>query len=338
MSLETTDKLTKLAQILHDSERVVIIQADNPDADSLGSALALESLLEGQGKKTWLQCSVDMPGYLRYMAGWDRVSRELPSTFDAAIIVDASTLTLLDMFKDPVTRGTVASKPLVVLDHHAVTDNPIDFADVVINNPEKSSTGELLFAVAHYMQWPVTPEAGGFMMHAILGDTQGLSNDLTSPATYRVMAELTESGVSRPQLEEQRREYGKMAPEIFRYKAELIQRTEFYADGKLAIVTVPQQEINDYSPLYNPAPLVQGDMLMTAGVQLSIVLKRYDSGRVTAAIRANQAAPIAGELASKMGGGGHAYASGFKVEDGTSYGDVKARCIDFATELLQTIN
>lgn len=333
----TTDKLTQMAQILRDSERILIIQADNPDADSLGTALALESLLEGQGKKTRLQCSVDMPGYLRHMPGWDRVSRDVPSNFDATVIVDASTLTLLDMFKDPVTRGIVASKPVIVLDHHAVTDNPIDFATVVINNPEKSSTGELLFAIAHYMQWPVTPEAGAPMMNAILGDTQGLSNDLTTPTTYRVMAELTELGVSRPAIEELRREYGKMPTEIFRYKAELIARTEFYADGKLAVVSIPQQEINEYSPLYNPGPLIQGDTLMTAGVQLSIVLKQYDSGRVTAAIRANQAAPIAGELAGKMGGGGHAYASGFKVEDGTSYGDIKARCIEFATELLQNL-
>lgn len=338
MSEAATDKLERMAQILHGSERVLIIQADNPDADSLGSALALESLLESQGKKTWLQCSVDMPSYLQFMPGWDRVSRDLPSSFDVSIIVDASTLTLLDMFKDVTTRGIVASKPLVVLDHHAVTDNPIDFATVVVNNPEKSSTGELLFAVANYMQWPVTPESGGFMMHAILGDTQGLTNDLATPTTYRVMAELTELGVHRPALEEARREYSKMPEPIFRYKARLMERTEFHADGKVALVSIPHNEIREFSPLYNPAPLVQGDMLQTKGVQMSVVLKQYDNGRVTAAIRANQAAPVAGKLAQHMGGGGHAYASGFKIEDGTSFGDVKARCIAYATELLANLN
>jgi len=332
-----SEELESALKPLADAERVLVIQADNPDADSLGSALALEALLGDQGKHVWLYCSVDVPGYLRYIDGWDRVSRDLPSSFDATIIVDASTLTLLDMFKDPVTRGVVASKPLLVLDHHAVTDNPIDFASYVINRPDVSSTGELIYTLARAADWPINPAAGEHVMHAILGDTQGLANELAKASTYRIMAELVELGVSRPEIEEARREQGKMPEVIFRYKAELIRRTEFYADGALAVVTIPQQEINDYSPLYNPAPLIQADILQTSGVLLSVVLKHYDSGRVTAAIRANQAAPVAGELASRLGGGGHAYASGFKIDDGTSYGDIKARCISDATELLQSI-
>jgi len=327
----------QVASILADSQRVLVIQADNPDADSLGSALALEALLEEQGKHVWLQCSVDVPGYLRHMAGWDRVTRELPSQFDATIIVDASTMTLLDIFKDTAVRGAVASKPVIVLDHHAVTDNPIEFASVVINRPDLSSTGELIYLLAGQLGWGVSVDAATQIMHSILGDTQGLANELAKASTYRVMADLVELGVSRPELEEARREMSKMPEVIFRYKADLIKRTEFYADGKLAVVTVPQHEINDYSPLYNPAPLIQFDTLQTEGVLLSIVLKQYDSGRVTAAIRANQSAPVAGELAGRMGGGGHAYASGFKIEDGTSYGDVKARCLAEATELLQSI-
>ena len=66
---------------------------------------------------------------------------------------------------------------------------------------------------------------------------------------------------------------------IYTYKGTLIGRTEFAADGLVAHVTVPQQEINDYSPLYNPGPLVQFDMLQVRGVRMSIVFKQYDDGR-----------------------------------------------------------
>ena len=52
-------------------------------------------------------------------------------------------------------------------------------------------------------------------MSSILGDTQGLSNDLASAQTYRIMADMVEAGVNRPKLEELRREYGKMPPEIY---------------------------------------------------------------------------------------------------------------------------
>ncbi len=59
-------------------------------------------------------------------------------------------------------------------------------------------------------------------MSSILGDTQGLSNELASAQTYHIMADMVEAGVSRPRLEELRREYGKMPPEIYTYKATLI--------------------------------------------------------------------------------------------------------------------
>jgi phosphoesterase RecJ-like protein len=148
------------------------------------------------------------------------------------------------------------------------------------------------------------------------------------------MAELVELGVDRPKLEEKRREYGKMQPEIFRYKAELIRRTEFAYDGRIAYASVPQNEINQYSPLYNPAPLIQNDMLQTLGVQVAIVFKTYADGKITAAIRCNPSAPVGAQLAEYFGGGGHKFASGFKITDGRKFDEIKTDCIAAAAELL----
>lgn len=75
------------------ANKILVIQADNPDSDSLGSALALESILGEQGKYVWMYCGVDIPMYLRYFSGWDRVTAELPSEFDLSIIVDTSSST-----------------------------------------------------------------------------------------------------------------------------------------------------------------------------------------------------------------------------------------------------
>jgi nanoRNase/pAp phosphatase (c-di-AMP/oligoRNAs hydrolase) len=140
--------------------------------------------------------------------------------------------------------------------------------------------------------------------------------------------------VNRPNLEEKRRAFNRMPITIFRYKAELIKRTELLSSNRLALVTVPQTEINEFSPLYNPAPLIQGDHLQTEGVLISIVLKTYDSGRITAAIRSNNDAPIAGKLALTFGGGGHEYSAGFKVE-GQTLADLKANCLERVEELLK---
>ncbi len=337
MGTMTYPETEQLGRIIADAQHIVVLQADNPDGDSLASALALESILDTMGKTVSLYCAIDMPTYLRYLSGWDRVQKELPQNFDASIIVDASTLTLFDAFQNPNVRSKVAHRPVVVLDHHAITDNPLPFDTLTINDGTRSSTGELIYMLAKELGWKIEIDALEHVMSSILGDTQGLTNDLAGPSTYHIMAELLEQGVSRTKLEELRREYGKMPAEIFRYKAALIERTELACDGRLALVVVPQTEINTYSPLYNPAPLIQNDMLQTKGVQLAVVLKHYDSGRITGAIRASYGFPIAGALAEHFGGGGHQYASGFKLENGRPLNEVKSECITVARELLDRL-
>ncbi len=327
----------KIKQLVGEAQRIVVVQADNPDADSLGSALALEHILGDLGKDIALYCGVDMPTYLRYLSGWDRVLTELPSSFDLSIIVDASTYTLFDQLEKAGQWGVLKSKPCVVLDHHATVERPLDFAAAHIIDGQAASTGEVIFNLSRTNNWNVSAEAAEHLMTSILGDTQGLMNDLTHASTYRVMADLTELGANRPKLEELRREYSKMAQVIYQYKGRLLQRTEFVADGRVATVTIPHEEIKEYSPLYNPAPLVQFDMLQVQGVQLSVVFKTYDDGHVTAAIRANNGSPVAGKLAEHMGGGGHDYASGFKTPESANFDEVKADCLRKATELLDEL-
>lgn len=325
---------TKIAEIIKAAYKIVIIQAENPDGDSLGSALALEHILGDLGKEPLLYCAVDVPTYLRYLPGWDRVERELPAQFDASIIVDASTMTLFEHLGQ-AEQKRLSSKPCIVLDHHETVENLVPFATVTINDYKRSSAGELIYALCKQLGWKVSVAAQECLMTSILGDTQGLSNQLASAETYRIMAEFVENGVDRPQLEEKRREYSKMQPEIFRYKAELIRRSEFAADGKLAFVSIPQNEINQYSPLYNPAPLIQNDMLQTVGVEIAVVFKVYEGGKITGAIRCNPSAPIAAELAEHFGGGGHKFASGFKITDGRGLNEIKNECLDFAQKLLK---
>lgn len=327
-------QVEQIQQIVDAAQTIVVIQADNPDGDSLSSALALESILSEMGKTVHMYCAVDMPSYLHYLTGQSRVRRDLPKKFDASIIVDASTMTLLEKLQQSGEHNWLATKPCIVLDHHDTIQNEIPFATAIINDPKRAAAGELIYLVAKDLGWTCKLDALEYTMTAILGDTQGLTNSLASSETYRVMAKLVDAGVDRPKLEEMRRLYSKMPRVIYEYKAMLIERTEFFADNELAIVTVPQAEINAYSPLYNPAPLIQNDMLQTQDVRVAVVMKHYDDGRVTAAIRCNPGATIGAELAEHFGGGGHPYASGFKVQDGRPFNEIKSECISFATELL----
>jgi bifunctional oligoribonuclease and PAP phosphatase NrnA len=326
-----------IKKLINDAQHILIMQADNPDGDSLGSALALESILGELGKSTSLYCGVDMPAYIRFLDGWDRVSNEIPKDFDLSILVDASTMTLLEKLAASGQKKLIASKPAIVLDHHTTVENQVDFATELINNTDVSSTGELIYELARAFSWPLNQFSGVYIMSAILGDTQGLTNQLTKPQTYRVMAELTELGVNRSKLEEARRELSKMPVDIFKYKARLIERAEFELDGKLAMVHVPHDEIMEFSPLYNPAPLIQNDLLQTLGVGIAVVIKTYNDGKVLGAIRCNPGFAIGNKLAEYFGGGGHPYASGFKLNNARAYTDIKTDCIKKVNELIDTI-
>lgn len=323
-----------MKNLISASSHVVIVQADNPDADSLGSSLALEAILSEQGKQVSLYCAVDMPDYLKYMPAWSRVNNMLPNTFDAAIIVDASVQSLFERAIATNQFQLLKTKPVVVLDHHSETANDLDFAKLIINRDAISSTCELIMQLADEADWVIPRDACDPLMTGILGDTQGLSNQLTSADTYQAMAKLVTLGADRPKLEEARRQYSKMVEQIYRFKAALIERTQFEVGGALALVTISHDEVKKYSPHYNPGPLIQPDMLQVEGVKVGIVFKLYDDGRITAMIRCNNGAEIGDKLAAHFGGGGHKYAAGFKVTDGTSFEVIKSHCIEQVTTLL----
>ncbi|MGZ6005107.1 MAG: DHH family phosphoesterase [Candidatus Saccharimonadales bacterium] len=324
----------KIKEIIDKSKNIVVIQADNPDGDSLASALAMEQILGELGKEPYLYCGVDIPDYLKHLPGWDRVNKDMPSNFDISIIVDTSANILLEKLNDSHYHNWVAARPCIVLDHHADVECDIQYASIVINDNDAVATGEVIYKLAQQLKWPLNLQASSMIAGSILADSLGLTSEGTTASTYRIMADLIDSGVDRPALEEARRQLTKMPAEIFKYKAKLIERTELLADGRIALLTVPHDEIMEYSPLYNPAPLIQNDMLQTEKVRVAIVLKHYKDGKVTGSIRCGYNTKIAADLAKNFGGGGHPYASGFKVESGKSYSDIKIECIKLATKLL----
>lgn len=335
--MSTYKQAQEIKNAVDSAKHIVIIQADNPDGDSLASALALEEILGELGKQTYLYCGVDIPDYLKHLKGWDRVSKDIPTQFDLSIIVDTSALVLLEKLERSDYRNWVASRPVIVLDHHAGVDCDIPYAKIVLNDNEAVATGEVIHKLSTELKWPLNLQAKTHIASSILADSLGLSSEGTTAGTYRIMADLIDGGVDRPALEEARRALMKMPEAIFRYKAKLIERTELFADGKVALVTVPQDELNKYSPLYNPAPLIQTDMLQTEGVVTAIVLKLYQDGRVTGSIRTNPQGAIAADLAQHFGGGGHIYAAGFKVTDGRSFDDIKSETIKVSIELLDEL-
>lgn len=302
----------ELLTAIQASSHVSIIQAENPDGDSLGSALALEDILTALNKQVTLYCPVDIPKYLRYFTGWDRVSDEFDYTADLYIIVDTASKTLLDKALTPEATAQLNSSKTIVIDHHD-TESDLPFTHTLVSDSTAVATGEIIYHFVAEHDLVISQEGINQLLGSILSDSLGLMSEAVTPGTVTSVAALLERGGSIARVENARRQFMKKKPEILSYKGQLLQRVEYYLDNQLAVVHVPWEEIEKYSDSYNPGALVIDEMRLVEGVKLAVVLKTYPDGKLTGKLRANPEAKIAETVASYFGGGGHKYAAGFRV-------------------------
>lgn len=320
----------ELKEIIESAKKISIIQAENPDGDSLGSAIALEQILTNLGKEVELFCPVDIPKYLRYFNGWDRVSDNLWKS-DLYIIVDTTSSTLLSkILENPLYKNLLEKNKVVVIDHHtdATPDLPFEYSLLLEN---RSSCSEVIFELCKKSGWQVNELASNSLIGAILSDTLGFTTQNVSKETFITASELTSLGAKVSSIEESRREFMKKAPEILDYKGDLIKRIEYFLDGKLALIHIPWDEIRQYSDKYNPSVLVIDEMRLVEGVEVCVAVKTYPDGKVTGKVRTNL--PIAADIAGYFGGGGHAYASGFRVYD--NYDQIIKELLDATEKALE---
>lgn len=303
----------RFLELINNSKTILVIQPDRPDGDSLASALALEEILSDYDKDVKLYCGVNIPEYIRFIDGWDRVSNTIEKTPDLTILVDDASKILLEKFENTPLFHSITTRPFVVIDHHQNVTTDIQYCTLNLTEPNYSSAGELIYSIAKELKLPISLTARKLVLQSILSDTMGLTNDLANANTYRLVADIIESGVSRTELEEARRAYSKMDINVFSYKADLIKRVQFYNENQIGLCVIPESEAYDIGTLYNPGPLILGELLMVKNLRAALAIKTYKN-HATVAVRCTFGTPIAHQLAESFGGGGHDYSAGFRVQ------------------------
>lgn len=320
----------KFTDFLKDKTKICIIQAENPDGDSLGSAIALDYLLVG--KEISLYCPVDIPKYLRYFADWSRVTNEFDYKADGYIIVDtAATVLLSKLLEDTAIKNRLYSAPVLVLDHHE-TEDDLDFPHESIIEV-RPACAELIYRIAKSENLEIGKEAAEAIFQGILSDTLGLTSSSVTAETFEIAAELTRLGADISVLEDRRKEFMKKSPRILDYKADLIKRIEYSLDGELATVHIPWDDIREYSDEYNPNVLILEEMRLVEGVRVAVAIKTYPDGKLTGKIRTSIDAPIADKVAGYFGGGGHPFAAGFRTYD-IGYEEALSELVRIVPEIL----
>ncbi|MBQ1298353.1 DHH family phosphoesterase [Candidatus Saccharibacteria bacterium] len=319
----------KFTEFLKDKNRICVIQAENPDGDSLGSAIALDYLLSE--KEISLYCPVDVPKYLRYFRDWSRVTNDFDFKADGYIIVDTVAEVLLSkLLDDTAIKNRLYSAPVLAIDHHE-TEDDLNFSHESIIEI-RPACAEIIYRIAKDQELEINKEASEAIFQGILSDTLGLTSASVTAETFEISAELTRLGANISELEERRREFMKKSPRILDYKADLIKRIEYSLDGALATVHIPWEDIREYSDEYNPNVLILEEMRLVEGVRVAVAIKTYPDGKVTGKIRTASDSPIAEKIAGYFGGGGHPFASGFRTYDMT-YEDVVRELVKLVSEL-----
>jgi len=320
-------------QMIQDAKKIIVIQAENPDGDSLGSSLALEEILSDLGKEVVLYCPVEIPKYMRYIIGWDRVVTDFDVSADLAIIVDTSAdILITKVLETPGVRSFLETHPVLVIDHHT-TGSTLSFDHTMLADTAVA-TSEILYKLAETNGWKINAQAAENMMVAIMSDSLGLTTQNVTGNTFFVAGKLAELGASNAAIEGRRREFMKKSPEILAYKGELIGRIEYLLNGKLALVHIPWEDIQAYSDQYNPSVLVLDEMRLVEGVELGVAIKTYPDGKITGKLRGNL--PIAEEVAGFFGGGGHKYAAGFRAYE--EYDKIVAELVTATDKALRAYN
>ena len=319
----------KFSEFVKDKNSICVIQAENPDGDSLGSAIALDYLLAD--KNISLYCPVDIPKYLRYFTDWSRATNDFDFKADGYIIVDtAAEMLLSKLLEDAAIKNRLYTAPVLVIDHHETPDD-LEFSHESIIEV-RPACADLIYRIAVDQKIEITEDAAEAIFQGILSDTLGLTSASVTADTFETAAALTRLGANISELEDRRREFMKKSPRILAYKAELINRIEYSLDGTLATVHIPWDDIREYSDEYNPNVLILEEMRLVEGVNVAVAVKTYPDGKVTGKIRTSSDKPIAEKIAGYFGGGGHPYAAGFRTYD-TTYDEVVRELVKIVPEL-----
>jgi len=303
--------IAKLNNLIKNSNHLLILQPEKPDADSLASTLALEEMLADDLKNITMFCYDEVPEHLRYLSGWDRVTDEFPKEFDFSILVDAGTPNMIE--RTLHKHGSkLSAKPFVVIDHHKIRQG-LAFDTIDIIDGRAASVGELLVELAKTLKLKISLQAAKCIISSILADTMNLTTPSTTVKTVQAFTDMVKLGVNLAELHRDYEKMGELNPELFSFKGRLIERIQYFLDGKISLLVIQPDELTKFAKIHDPSDLVIQEMRLVSGVIVAVTLRNYKT-KIKVSLRANLA--IAGKAAEQFGGGGHPMAAGYRVEGG----------------------
>jgi phosphoesterase RecJ-like protein len=322
LDLETEFK--RLEDLIVSSESFFLAGHLNPDGDTIGSMLAIASVLKRLGKKVRLFSQDPLPENLRFLPHAKSIRSRLPSAkakFDAAILLECS---------NPARGGDLEpvlkrAGKVVNIDHHKTSEF---YGDINIVEPHSSSTAEIVYRLFYNMNVHVTKREAACLYTGIVTDTGRFHFPATSPRTLEIASRLLETGFKFSRVNDLL--YATKACEGLKILGRALESLELKAGGKLAVLTLRAADFEAFDAKSEHSENVINYGLMPPGVKAAVMF-REEAERVSVTYRSRGHLDVS-LVAKAFGGGGHRNASGCRIKG--SLASAREKVLAVLTRLL----
>ncbi len=302
-----------------------------PDADTMGSGLALASLIKrvSPRSKTIVANASAVPTQLRCLPNWDKVLAPAKPQdargMQYAVYLECS---------KPERAGDIALpknfKATINIDHHK---SALPFATINWIDAGASSNAEQIYFLYQAMKVELRRDEATLLYAGMVSDTGRFQYSLTSSVTHLVAAEFLKLGVPFTQVNEVL--FNIKSPGHLKILSRALGSLTFHKNEQIAIMSLSKE---DFVDVKNPEEQTEGIVnygLAPASVRAALLIKEspaLDPGVISVSLRSRGTVDVS-RVAGAFGGGGHANASGCEIS-GKSLGDVKKLLLELVEKVL----
>lgn len=287
------EKIITIVDVLKKINNAVIITHKSPDADTLGSAMALCLALRKLGKCANIIVEKEISPRIEFLLeGYEN------SNFEPQHVIS------VDISSNSLIPESAPKKIDICIDHHA-TNNVVAAYKLVME--DAAATGEIVFEIIKEVGIPLCKTMAKCLYAAIASDTGCFKYSNTTKNSHLITAELINYLEDFAAINQKMFEYESIKD--FKLKQMIFANTEFLYNGTLAIAEVSKNMLDELGITLEQVDVaIVSELVKIERVKVSALLKEKDDG-VKVSLRTAEGYNAA-EIAAVWGGGGHKRASG----------------------------
>ena len=299
---------TPLCELIKVHQKFLLSCHVRPDADALGSELALACFLKSMGKEVRIINPSAHPKSLAFLVQehevryvGDGVTTEDFEWAEVHIILDTSAWSQLPGLAN-FYRKTKSTK--VVIDHHVSSDSlgAEEFKDT-----SSPATGCMIYDLGLALNCEVTAEIATLIYAAIATDTGWFRFPATTSYTMQIISKLVEAGAEPHQIYELLYEQNGLSQ--LKLMGRVLGKVQTDFDGLLAYTVVSCEDFSATGSTPVDTEGLVNYCLTLAGTQAAFIAVEQRSRQVKISFRSRTAWDVS-KVAESFGGGGHRQASG----------------------------